>query len=312
MQEIMPALGKLKVGGRTIRDHEIVKFVLNEQYARYPYANKRRRKLRVLVDRFYEKLFDPNKPFTLLAGMSDALAGKHMQIWMRDREEQAFIERMNWDGAIEKKNKDDFLYIVEQNVGGNKLDYFDVQENEVRVRLEGDDSVTNTNVSITNRVTLPQPRWVMGDSGAKLPPIHRPMVVLYTPSSSSMLSAGVEGTRVDTPPPAAWASGVLPPSYGERGKTAWPVTMEALAGETSTANFEYRSPGVVRRVGGRRVYRLVVQHQPKVRPEWLTIGLELPETAREISTVGWKRAGGRIAWEGYVRRDMILEVSWRE
>jgi hypothetical protein len=312
MEEIMPSIGKLKVGGRTIGDREIVKFVLNEQYARYPYADKRRRKLRVLVDRFYEKLFDPKKPFGLLAGMSDALAGKHMQIWMRDRDEQAFIERMNWDGGIERKEKGDYLYIVEQNVGGNKLDYFDAQEDSVAIRLDGKDSVTTTRVSITNRVTLPQPRWVMGDSGAKVPPIHRPMVVLYTHRDSQMETAEVEGTRVDTPPPAIWPGGVLPPSYEEAGKTAWPVTMEALAGETATATFHYRSPGVVRSRGGRRVYRLVVQHQPKVRPEWMTIGLRLPGTAQDIEATGWKRGDDGLTWEGYVKRDMILEVSWQE
>jgi Protein of unknown function (DUF4012) len=309
MKELMPATGKVKLQGTKYGSDNIVKFVLNEQYARYPFPKKRRKRLQVLVDRFYQDLFDPKKPFKLLAGMSDALAGKHMQIWMNDEKEQKFIERMNWDGAIEKKEKQDYLYLVEQNVGGNKLDYFDTHENKVDIAIDGEDAVTSTSIQVANRVPLPQPSWVLGDAGGTA--IHRPMVVVYTRPDTELVSAAVDGVRTDSPEPAVWVGGV-PQSFAERGKKAWPVAMAAAPGETATANFEYRSPGVVRTVDGRKVYRLIVQHQPKVRPEWLSLGLRLPEGARGVKVTGWKTDGEKLTWEGPLTRDLELEVSWRD
>lgn len=319
IEELIPAVGPIKVPDdktdeiEKLGKKDIVNYVLNEQYARFPYPKDRRAHLQNLVNEFYTNIFKPKSPTKMLDGLSDSLTGKHMQIWMSDKREQNFIKRMNWDGAIEQKNNSDYLYAIEQNVGGNKLDFFDTQEDKVSIRFDGDDAVWKSRFAITSRLIRPQPRWVMGDSGGGgISPVHRPMLVLYTREDAELLSASVDGTRVDTPEPAVWASGV-PPSYLERGKKAWPFTMEALPGETVTAHFEHRVPGIVRTSGGRTVYRLVIQHQPKVHPEWMEIGLRLPEGVEGLQLDGWKRADdGRLIWQGELKKDMTLEVSWRK
>jgi hypothetical protein len=105
----------------------------------------------------------------------------------------------------------------------------------------------------------------------------------------------------------------VPPAHLERGKKAWPVTMETMPGGTATARFEYRVPSIVRAANGRKVYRLVVQHQPKVHPEWMDIELRLPEGASDVQLDGWKKGGeGRVVWSGHLKNDMTLEVSWRD
>ena len=320
IENLIPAVGPIKVGNKKtgeiikIEKDAVVDFVLNEQYARFPDPKPRRIFLAKLVDSFYGDLFDPKNPTKLLSGLSDSLGEKRMQIWMADKDEQKFIEDMNWDGAFAEARDADYLYAVEQNVGGNKLDFFDAQEDDVRITIDGDDAITEAQFAITNRVKMPQPRWVMGDSGASAPPIHRPMLVLYTRTESELASASVDPpeARVDTPPPAAWPAGV-PPAHLERGKKAWPVTMEADPGETATALFEYRVPGIVRTVKGRKVYRLVVQHQPKVHPEWMDVVVSLPEGASDVRLKGWKKNGdGQIVWSGQLMEDMTLEVSWRD
>ena len=75
---------------------------------------------------------------------------------------------------------------------------------------------------------------------------------------------------------------------------------------------DYRVPGVVRSREGRRVYRLIVQRQPRVRPEQLTITLTLPEGARRVSAKGWKRKDGVLTWDKPLKSDLDLEVSWQE
>lgn len=75
---------------------------------------------------------------------------------------------------------------------------------------------------------------------------------------------------------------------------------------------DYRVPGVVRSREGRRVYRLIVQRQPKVRPEQLDITLTLPEDARRVHAPGWKRKGDVLRWDKPLKEDLELEVSWQE
>jgi PAS domain-containing protein len=81
-----------------------VHFLLYRAYASYPITPIRRAILRQVIDGFYDGLLDPNVPTELARGMGDALAEKNMQIWLSDHEEQAFLEAMGWDGAIEDAN----------------------------------------------------------------------------------------------------------------------------------------------------------------------------------------------------------------
>jgi hypothetical protein len=165
-------------------------------------------------------------------------------------------------------------------------------------------------VEITNGIFLPQPRWSMGDAGGPRPPIHRPMVNLYVRPDAVLEQATVEGRRVDSPLPAVWENG-RPPAHRELGVKAWPATMEIMPNKSASVTYAYRTPGVVETEGGRKVYRLIVQHQPKVRPERTTLSLRLPREARDVKARGWRRQGDALVWKGLLTKDMEMEVSWR-
>ena len=124
--------------------------------------------------------------------------------------EQAFVESMNWDGAIQPAAGSDYLYVVEQNVGGNKLDYFDDQVTRYDVQLDNSGAATaTTEVQIHNDVFLPQPRWSMGDSGTQRVPGRG--VVSHAPSDGqrvrapevTLVEASVEGERLELRPQTA-------------------------------------------------------------------------------------------------------------
>lgn len=271
--------------------------------------------LKSVVERFFDGVIRPKHPTELVQGMGESLATKHMQVWLRDPREQAFIERMDWDGGLEEAAEADYLNVVEQNVGGNKLDFFQEQTHTLDVRVEGDDAVNRVEVGVTNATFLPQPRYVMGDSGGNdlaRRGLTRPMMNVYVPFDARLLRASVTGTRVTLDSGAAAWTGDLPSKRFELGKQVWPIALEILPGETQSVAYEYRVPGVVRTDGERRVYRLVVQHQPKVRPERLVVRLHLPEGARDVRARYWKRRGDVLVLERIQTRDLDLEVSWRE
>jgi hypothetical protein len=317
----MKGVGQFPVANRSISSQRIVDFMLYRAYSQFPIPGQRRVVLNLVVDKFYDGLFNPSKPTDLLNGFGDALSKKHVQIYMLDPAEQAFIEHMNWDGGIIEPSdlkKDDYIYVVEQNVGGSKLDYFDSNVNTMDVSFDGADALVSTEMSVTNGVFLPQPRYSMGDAqrlnGACATgrcPLHRPMLNLYVRDDAEFISATVEGDRIDTPAPAVWTDPARPPEHFERGKKVWSGTLEIAPRDTASLKIDYRVPGVLRTRDGRSVYRLQVQHQPKVQPETLIVRIAIPEGATGIRAPGFERDGNVLVWEAPLRRDLTLEVSWQ-
>lgn len=316
MQKLVPGVGNFKTTGKNVfvDEEKIVHFLLYKAYASYPIPKVRRNHLEAVVDTFYERLLRPKHPTELVEGFGSALRQKHMQVWMRDPSEQAFIERMNWDGSIEQKKPGDYLYTVEQNVGGNKLDYFALNSNTVDVQLDGDDAAVTTEVAVENRVFFPQPLYPMGDTGKDIESQghHLPMLNVYVPADAQLRLAQVEGERVDTPPGAAdWPAPNQPAEHFEKGKKVWSATLRIPPGEVGSFRLGYLVPNAVVEEEGRRVYRLTVQRQPRVRVEQLTVRLTLPQGAGDVKAKGWKRDGDQLVWDHPLKEDVVLEVSWR-
>lgn len=314
MEKLMPGVGPYTAGEREGRKvyvtaNRLVDFVLYKAYAKYPIQRYRRARLRDIVDGFYENVFKPKHPTELIDGFGSALAEKHMQIWMTDPAEQAFVEQMDWDGAIRAARGSDYLYVVEQNVGGNKFDYFAENATTMDVTIDGDDAAVSTETRMRNGVFLPQPRWSAGDSART--GLHWPMTNVYVPLEAELTGATFEGERHPTPPDLVSVADT-PSEHVEKGKKVWSATFAIPPGEEAAMRLDYRVPGVVRSRDGRRVYRLIVQRQPKVRPEQLTITLTLPDGARSVSAKGWKRKGGVLTWDKPLKSDLDLEVSWQE
>jgi hypothetical protein len=228
---------------------------------------------------------------------------------------------MNWDGAIDVPERSDYLYVVEQNVGGNKLDYFQQHTYQMDVTPEASNVRVSTEVSVHNGVFLPQPRWSMGDSKSR----HRPMVNVYVRPDARLLSATaprvVQGLnawspaqfrsgRLETPSPAVWARG-RPSEHRERGAKVWSGTLQIAPNQTGSLGFDYLVPRAIRTIGNRSVYRLAIQWQPKVRPDDLIVRFRLPDGARNVKAPGWRRDGRLMLFEQRLKSDLVLEVSWR-
>jgi hypothetical protein len=168
MKNVMPGVGRYHTrGGRPITGRNVVPFLLHKAYGVHPLRGVRRAVLIDVVTRFYTALLNPAHPTELLQGMGASLAGKHMQIWLADRDEQRYVERMGWDGSIARARRSDYIYVVEQNVGGNKLNYVEQQRHTMDVRIDGNDAVVSTEVEVSNPVVLPQPGYWLGDGRAR-------------------------------------------------------------------------------------------------------------------------------------------------
>ena len=319
MRKLMPGVGRFKTTGKNVfvTENRAVHFLLYKAYASYPIPKVRRNHLKAVVDDFFANLFKPKHPSELVEGLGSSLREKHMQVQLTDPKEQAFIERMDWDGAIKTKSKGDYLYVVEQNVGGNKLDYFTEQVDDVSVQFDGNDAAVATSVEITNNVFFPQPLYPMGDSGREVDTNghHLPMMNIYVPRDARLQLAEVTGrgvTRLETPPgAAAWPGEGRPAEHFEKGKKVWSATLDIPPDRSGTFRLGYVVPNAVVERRGRKVYRLTVQRQPRVRPELLRIRVALPAGAEAVRANGFKRDGDALIWERPLKEDTVLEVSWR-
>lgn len=308
VEKMMPGVGSFTTKrGDTITPRNIVNFVLYEAYGRYPPPRERRLALAQIVDRFFSKALNSPQLDAMARGVGEALSEKRIQIWMKEPAVHKFIKEMDWDGSIKQARGSDYVFVVEQNVGGNKLDFFDSHTNTIDVRIDGKDALVSTEMRVRNGIFGPQPDWMMGNVG----PLHRPMMSLYVPGDAELESWDVEGERLDSPPPAVWIGG-RPAEHFEAGKKVWTLTFNLDAGEEGAARFDYRVPSVVRSRRDRSVYRLVIQAQPKVDFQSTRVTLELPEGATAVVAQGWSREGDALVWDKLLRRDVILEVSWRD
>jgi hypothetical protein len=139
------------------------------------------------------------------------------------------------------------------------------------------------------------------------------MMNVYVPGTAQLMKAvpGSTPVALGGSGAATWSGG-LPPEHLEMGKTVWSAAFEIGPGKSTSFRYDYRVPGVVRTVDGRRVYRLVVQHQPKVNPERLVVHIRLPEGASAVTARGFRRDGDMLVLDRIVKVDFELEVSWHE
>lgn len=332
MELLLPGTGDFRTSrfGHIIQPGGAVHFLLYKAYASHPLSSSRRAALRSVVQDFVARVFDPTHPTDLVTGLGKALREKHMMIWMKNPSEEQFIKRMGWDGAIREAKGGDYFYLVGQNVGGNKFDYYADQKTDLDIRIDGSDALVKASTSIYNGTFFPQTKHVLGDSGKRTvgggrrTPLHESMLNLYVRPEARLIQAKAasgrecaaevavvtRACRMDTPEPAVW-NGQSPPEHRERGKKVWSATLAIPPEMSGNLSFRYRVPSVVTEDEGRQVYRLVVQHQPRIRPEELSIHLSLPSGATDVVASGWERNGTELELTRTLEEDMVLEVSWR-
>jgi len=335
LQNLVKSTGPFRTKwGIRITRQSAVPFLVHDAYGQFPSPSQRRTALKQVVKGFFDRVLRPKNPVRLVRGLARGLTDKDVQIWMAAEEEQGFITSMNWDGAIKRATHKDYLGVAQQNVGGNKLDYFAEQTTLMDVAFDDTDALASTTVEIRNGVVPPQATWAMGNSG----PLHRPMINVYVPGGAVLESAAVTPVtcsecagflvgnkktgklpappvrRLDSPEPARWIAG-RPPEHIEVGKKVWPATLQIPPQQSAGFELRYRTPNVVRTVEGRKVYRLVLQHQPKVRADEVRLRITLPDGASDVQTkskLPFIREGDALVWEHPLNRDIELEVSWRE
>lgn len=179
------------------------------------------------------------------------LQEKDVQIYFPDEKTQKIIHNFGWDGAIEPTDQD-YLMIVNTNLGGGKTDGVISEKNNLDITIQEDGRIINT-LTIT--------RTHNGIPGSSFTGVNNvDFLRIYVPKGSHLLSATgftVPDTSLFETPDESWLSdpdilyieemATIDPTnntmlFEESGKTVFGNWVQVKPGDTATITFVYELP----------------------------------------------------------------------
>jgi hypothetical protein len=278
----------------------VVDWTLNRLYFRYQgERNEERRDVLAEVARtVWERLIDGRgiDPAALADAMSRAIAERHLVVYSSDPEEEALIQRLGMGGEISQA-PGDYLLVLGQNLGENKMDYYLRRTVTYEGRVEADGSlearlrivVDNTAPSgaLPSYIAGPRDRLGLGLG------VARTYLNAFVPVGAELTDSSVDGE--------------FPRDLDNRtelGRRLFGVTLDVEPGQQRTVEFAYRIPDVL--VNGR--YELTMQNQATVRPDDVSVDVQIPPNATAGARTGFAR-GGMLTWSGSVQGETVLAAD---
>ena len=252
--------------------------LLFEQYVRLQGAARVDFLSRV-TDAVWKRLTSSNPNLVQLAGaVGPMVAEKHIQLASVHPPEQRAFAELGADGAMGPV-EGDFLGVVTQNYGGNKLDWFLRRSVAYDARVDPGSGELRANLRVTLRNLVPSSglpaHYLANAAQPPLPPgTNKLYLSIYTPWSFSM-------ARLDGKPLSLQ-------SQRELGRRVYSTYITLPPGGSSTVELELTG-----RLAGED-YRLDLHRQPFLAPDEVSASLEVP--------AGWKvgrSSGARKASNAY-------------
>lgn len=195
----------------------------------------------------------PAQILSLVTELNGALQQKEIQVYMHDATVQAQWQQFGWTGEVAKAVPgQDYLMVVNANVGGGKTDARVVQTMEHEAAVQADGSVIGTVIIHRKHTGRPDEKYYGGDN------IN--YIRAYVPAGSELIEAGgfVYPAEESFLVPEKWYKDDVDLTQHEQelgvhvgsgtritnefGKTAFGNWIVTKAGETSEVWFKYKLP----------------------------------------------------------------------
>lgn len=226
-------------------------------------------------------------PLFLADTLETAITTGHLQVYVRDPAGAALLDALNWDGRLENPAGQDFLLVVDTNVGYNKTNPFIESSLTYAVTLASDGPAV-AQVDLQYRHIRPdngipcfqgtEAAYVAGDDYAKLlEGCYFNYLRLYTPAGIELLDA----TRHFAPAEAFLAGrGWDRPAQiiNEHPEFSTIVNFFLLPyAQEVTSSYRYQLPAaVVQTEGDAQRYVLTLANQAGAPPRLVTVEITLP------------------------------------
>ncbi|MCA1841458.1 MAG: DUF4012 domain-containing protein, partial [Actinobacteria bacterium] len=271
-------------------------WTLNKIYAQFAKDNvQRKERLAEIAGAIWSRLISTENldPKKVASAFGKALSQRRMVIYSTDPNEEALIRRLGIGGQVDD-NRGDYLMVVGQNVGENKMDYYTTRKVDYSATLHSDGTV-DSRLQITIRNTAPDgalPEYVGGArTDIDLPAGHmRTYLSAYIPANARLHSFSIDGVQS-----AKFETGL------ELGKRYVGTNVELAPGQSQRLTVSYSVPGAMKE--GRYVLRM--QNQATVHPDEVTVSILVPPEMVIGAREGFAR-GDDLNWHGPLDRDTIL------
>lgn len=238
---ILGAVGPVRMpDGEIVSRENVVELTESIAYARFPTDQSARKQyLQDIASAVVTKMTGPVRaPRKLLDALGKAISERRIAVWSAIPAEQELLEQTSLAHILPEDDAP-FAWVVINNLGGNKLDYYLRPEIEYAADgCNGETRASTVNVKLTNAVPdKPLPDYVAAAAGlspemliAVPPGTNITSVRLFATKGSELSSAILNGERV----PAIINT--------ERGHPVFEVQVIIPPGQTAEISFQLSEP----------------------------------------------------------------------
>lgn len=257
----------------------------------------------------------------LLQNMKAAADGRHLQIYARDPLAAAGLAQIGWDGRMVRHPQQDFLAVIDANVGFNKVNAVVSSEIHYRVRLAERGGQAELQV-IYHHAGPPGDGCVHGtiyDQDISYEGMFEDCFWnyqrVYVPSGSQLLEASEHPT-----PAESLLRGEAWPGRAQSNEdldafTQFDNLILLAQGESLTSRFLYRLPDDLPAAGsdGTTLYTLILRQQAGAGSQPYSVTVTLPVGSRlaDVSPLPTRRHGNDLVFIGTMEGDLIIKVTYR-
>ena len=266
----------------------------HSEAAFFPGSTQKKTFLSILSQQLIDSVFalDKKNYFNLIKEVETLLTQKHILVYIPD--EQSSISQLNWDGRMINTN-DDYLMIVDANVGSNKSNYFVDRSIDYRIEKNNREDEYLAELRINYKHAGTSNAWPGGP--------YKNYLRVYTPKKSSLLKVLLSSSGTDASEDITDQTEIS----DELGKTSFATTITVETGQSISLLFTYVLPQNTSAAISK--YKLTVQKQPGIKDESFTLKFRLPFGSTFTTPSGnYKLLGDTVEWNGIIKQDAVIEI----
>jgi len=276
-----------------------------------------------IVD-YIENNFSAIDPVALAQGMKTALESKHLQIYFRDEKAAAILNENNWNGRLANPTTQDFLAVVDTNMGFNKvniyiertIDYQIALNNESKGKAQLDITYNHTGQGTIDECI--HYSFEAYQSGGKYLDMaencYWSYLRVYVPMGSQLITGAehhVPGNALRMGESINSVTGIL---NEQPGLTTWDNFLMIPYGQSVSSSYQYLLPQVTTMIDNDvKQYQLTIRKQAGTGSDSANISVILPTDAELIDAnpKPSKIDGENIFFDIILDTDKIISVTYQ-
>ncbi|MCA9925304.1 MAG: DUF4012 domain-containing protein [Anaerolineales bacterium] len=268
--------------------------------------------------------FTSINPVAMAQSGYEALQTRRLQIYMANPNVAAVLDELNWDGRLENPSGQDFLMVVDTNMGFNKANLLMDRSWKYSVDLTSVEPTATLDITYQHTGAASDTPCFQGEVTElyKETPAYLDIanqcywnyLRVYAPQQSTLLQAGRHPVPNDEMLNGNGWDGEMSQIEDLPNWTAFANFFRVPRSETTHVNLAYTLPAsVVQQTGDANQYQLQLQKQAGTESDPVVVTISLPENAELIafSPQSAKMEGNQVSFTLNLTTDTNISITYR-